>query len=399
MMNKDDGQLSGKKIRLTIVTNNIYAFGGGEKWALELSKRLSRKFDIKIVNTYSKGEKVKKTRKELEEEYDLRSFEIIDLDSVQMKSSAFGKEEYVMRIPRLKSVISLFNIIKNSDVVYQVSLNPVVFSYSLIFSKSLGKKFIFGVHNPVFFKIFEGKEKRSGLLLSLLRQVRFFHVINSSDFELVKKHFPKAKIYKISIFITKNYLEPRSNNKEFVVLYVGRFAKDQKGIDILDKIVKKVISKEDRIRFHMVGGGGDGEKIIYSLGDNYKKNVKVLGFVNEKKLDEEYKNASLFILPSRYEGLPAVLIEAQTYGLPVVAFDVKGPSDIVRVKRQGTLIKPFNTENVTDNIIEYFKYWKKNPSEYSKIKIEVSNLIYIRYKAVKILRKMEKMISDIYSMH
>ena len=180
---------------------------------------------------------------------------------------------------------------------------------------------------------------------------------------------------------------------------MGRFAKDQKGIDILDKIVKKVISKEDRIRFHMVGGGGDGEKIIYSLGDNYKKNVKVLGFVNEKKLDEEYKNASLFILPSRYEGLPAVLIEAQTYGLPVVAFDVKDPSDIVRVKRQGTLIKPFNTENFTDNIIEYFKYWKKNPSEYSKIKIEVSNLIYIRYKAVKILRKMEKMISDIYSMH
>ena len=233
-------------------------------------------------------------------------------------------------------------------------------------------------------------------MLSLLRQVRFFHVINSSDFELVKKHFPKAKIYKISIFITKNYLEPRSNNKEFVVLYVGRFAKDQKGIDILDKIVKKVISKEDRIRFHMVGGGGDGEKIIYSLGDNYKKNVKVLGFVNEKKLDEEYKNASLFILPSRYEGLPAVLIEAQTYGLPVVAFDVKGPNDIIINKVQGTLIRPFEVDVFSENILKYFILWERKSQKYIKSKKEISELIYKKYGESNILRNMEGMIFEVY---
>ncbi|MFD1732555.1 glycosyltransferase [Deinococcus malanensis] len=46
-------------------------------------------------------------------------------------------------------------------------------------------------------------------------------------------------------------------------------------------------------------------------------------------IEQEYRNAGVFVLPSRFEGLPMVLIESQAHGVPAVAFDcLTGPAEI-----------------------------------------------------------------------
>lgn len=56
-----------------------------------------------------------------------------------------------------------------------------------------------------------------------------------------------------------------------------------------------------------------------------------------KCIEQEYTNAAILAMTSRYEGLPLVLIEAKSFGLAAVAFDCKtGPAEIIHHKKMGS---------------------------------------------------------------
>ena len=76
----------------------------------------------------------------------------------------------------------------------------------------------------------------------------------------------------------------------------------------------------------------------------------------QKNIDTFYRQASFFCMSSRFEGLPMVLLEAQSYGLPIVAFDCDtGPAEIIRDNVNGKLVERENIDKLAQVLLSMSK--------------------------------------------
>lgn len=122
-----------------------------------------------------------------------------------------------------------------------------------------------------------------------------------------------------------------------VVLAAGRLV-PQKGFDRLLAAWGLIASEVPAWRLRIVGSGPDEVSLRHQ--------AQVLGIANSVELvpstndmASEYLAASIYVMSSRFEGLPLVLVEAKGFALPLISFDCAcGPSDIVRPGVDGVLV-------------------------------------------------------------
>lgn len=134
------------------------------------------------------------------------------------------------------------------------------------------------------------------------------------------------------------------------VLTLGRLTY-QKGFDSLIEAWAQVCKTNEDWTLSIVGSGEDEE----ALKDQAKR-LEVLSRINfvpaNKDIEQYYKKSSFYCLSSRFEGLPMVLLEAQAFGLPIVAFDCDtGPAEVVEHRTTGLLVKAGDTNQLADSLL------------------------------------------------
>ncbi len=121
-----------------------------------------------------------------------------------------------------------------------------------------------------------------------------------------------------------------------VILAVGRLT-DQKALDVLISAFS-LVRKDWPARLLILGEGENRPALQSLIGQlGLEQDVSLMGFVQNPY--PYLKHTSLFVLPSRWEGLPTVLIEALYLGAPIVATDCPGGSrDILKDGQYGKLV-------------------------------------------------------------
>jgi len=299
-------------------------------------------------------------------------------------------------IPTLGSSSKLVSELGRSDIIYNISSNPAILSLVVFAAKVAGKKLIHGVHNYTVFRVLSEQDGgiSSGIYKSVLKNVGYFHTLNSTDFKKVKSGFPGAKAYLIPNFLMFKSSGIYTNKDKFIVIFVGGLSIHEKGLDLLPKIIEKVLSKNDKIIFSIIGSG-EGAHLIKEIEGKYKKNVIWHGFLKPEALDKKYAEANLFISTSRFETFQLTVVEAQAHGLPVVSFDAAGPKDIIKKNVQGVCVKNFDTDVFAKQIIRYYGLWEKNKNSYNTNKIKISKNINTIYSYDKITDDIKDMLNDI----
>ena len=135
------------------------------------------------------------------------------------------------------------------------------------------------------------------------------------------------------------------------VLAMGRLTY-QKGFDLLIDAWALVCKINLDWTLRIVGSGEDEEHLKQQA-----KNLGIYDRINfvpsTKSVELHYTTSSFYCLSSRFEGLPMVLLEAQAFGLPIVAFDCDtGPSEIINHNFNGYLCKVNEPESLALGLIK-----------------------------------------------
>ncbi len=123
----------------------------------------------------------------------------------------------------------------------------------------------------------------------------------------------------------KKLIRPKGHPLHF--LFVGRFAHN-KGIGVLLEAAKQLNDAgfEGDFKIDLAGKGPLFEemKAAYPL-----PNVNFLGFVSDEQLDNAYLNDDVFVLPTLFEGMPTVILEAMARAMPIIVTDTGATLELV----------------------------------------------------------------------
>jgi len=138
-----------------------------------------------------------------------------------------------------------------------------------------------------------------------------------------------------------NYSDDESQAK---VLFVGQLKK-YKGINYLIKAIKLLSEEGLPLNLTIVGGGPE-KRSLETYAENLGVNAKFTGIVSDELLPSHYSDADIFVLPSvsGREGFGLVILEAMSYGKPVIVTDIPGPNEIVKNGYNGILVPPKDPE-------------------------------------------------------
>lgn len=251
----------------------------------------------------------------------------------------------------LKSLNQLKKIISDNDYCMVHCHSPIGGMLTRIACKEKrkhGLKVIYTAHGFHFYKgaplknwlIFYPIEKKCSKWTDVLI------TINNEDYELARKKMkPKqveyvqgvgvdvAKFSNAVVDVNKMKMELGIPLNAKIVLSVGELNKN-KNHQIIIRALNLLKTSEI---YYVIAGIGNEKSRLEELANNLNVKLKLLGF--RKDVDELYKIANVYALPSLREGLNVSLMEAISSGCPVVASKIRGNVDLVK-KDDGFLCNP-----------------------------------------------------------
>ena len=173
------------------------------------------------------------------------------------------------------------------------------------------------------------------------------------------------------------------------VIFVGRF-NEQKGLEYLIRTWKGVYERHKDWTLHMYGQGEQAGQLRKLIQEGNLCDV-VIVHQPTQHIMEKYLESSMFLLTSRFEGLPMVLIEALACGLPIVSFNCPwGPADIIKDGEDGFLVEYLNTDEAVRRVCQLIE----NP-ELRKIMGAKARINVQRYKRDVVMKQWSELFNSL----
>ena len=303
------------------------------------------------------------------------NYEIEILTLSDNKNSNINDDFSVKRIDRnlpiiyrwLKTIFTIYKLGKNKDLIFVNGLGTEATIANIFLKKKIIRKI---VGDPVWERAYskakisesfdEFQVKNYGFSISLQKKVRSFSIKKSDIVVTPSKHL-KNFILNLGF---KNKIEIINNGVFIPEENTNIFTNDQINITIVSRLVShkniekiiKAISdlNSPLINLNIIGDGPELNQLQkISLESNNKDNIIFHGKLNRDDINHIFLKSDIYIQASNYEGLPHSLLEAMSYGIPVLCTPVGECKEILGNEDRGYILDlPVSKNNIKSKINE-----------------------------------------------
>ena len=341
------------------------------------AKYLSSYFDVKLVTSFSE-----------------KNQEISKAEGVELKSIDMTRQ--ITIIKDLKALIELYKYFKNQkpDIVYTFTPKAGLLGMMASFLSRVPVR----IHNIVGMPLMEATGKKF-ILLKFIERLTYLFSTNLFCNSFGLKKFINENLTKKDVKViaqgsingvdteffknTKTLDEKelirdkfKIDKKDFVITFVGRIVKD-KGINELIEAFINLSKKYNNLKLLLVG---DYEEYLNPIKNENKilidslDSIITVGFQND--IRDFLSITDLFVLPSYREGLPNSLIEAGSFGIPLLATNINGCNEIIDDGITGILVEKKSAKKLEEAIDKLLE----DKELYNSIKLKVRDRIIEKYE-------------------
>ena len=341
------------------------------------AKYLSSYFDVKLVTSFSE-----------------KNQEISKADGVELKSIDMTRQ--ITIIKDLRALIELYKYFKNQkpDIVYTFTPKAGLLGMIATFLSRVPVR----IHNIVGMPLMEATGKKF-ILLKFIERLTYLFSTNLFCNSFGLKKFINENLTKKDVKViaqgsingvdteffknTKTLDEKelirdkfKIDKKDFVITFVGRIVKD-KGINELIEAFINLSKKYNNLKLLLVG---DYEEHLNPIKNENKilidslDSIITVGFQND--IRDFLSITDLFVLPSYREGLPNSLIEAGSFGIPLLATNINGCNEIIDDGITGILVEKKSAKKLEEAIDKLLE----DKELYNSIKLKVRDRIIEKYE-------------------
>jgi len=326
--------------KICFIVDSIFTIGGVQRVTAVIAKELAKEHDVTIVTYDNADQKDTSLYNLYESSIKYRFFSYPKVSSAKKKICRIISGIYLKSRPNARWCSDIYahssfpSELRNSlaaelkqgsyDVIIGVHA-PLAARLATIQKQLPNTKLIGWLHNSYEALFGDNSHyyigaKRRRHYIYQFRKLDNVVVLCQDDSNRFQKY---DKLFTPTVIYNPLTLKPgnrsQGNSKRF--LTIGRFTPLHKGIDLLIEAFHIFAQKNHDWQLDIVGGGEQKEtflKIInrYQLEDR----ITIHPFTN--KIQDFYSNAQVYVLSSRWEGMPLVLVEAMSHGLPIITSDL-----------------------------------------------------------------------------
>lgn len=252
-----------------------------------------------------------------------------------------------------KNWFFFFQFVRKNNIDYLLlHQHSIYFAALLIRILGLSKKMIYVEHTP-----HEILRKVDHFFIPKMFEISD-HVVflNESILKYYESEQPK--------WAYKMHIIPNGINHEIYQLNYKSYKREgfrigmisrmtiQKDFETLIRAYKKLCKNGSPIHLLIGGDGPEKNDIMQCIEDeDMQMKVEYLGLLNQKEAIKFYQSLDIFILSTKSEGMPMVILEAMACGIPVIASNVNGCNFIIQDNINGLLFERGNIEELGSKIL------------------------------------------------